>query len=61
MVAYNSDVASTSIVFCLAPGEVREIGMDLTGPTSVSTTWLNGTLSIHAEPDYNNICGGAVQ
>ncbi len=61
IVAYNSDTAAISIVFCLAPGEVKEIGMDLTGPTSVSTAWLNGTLSIHAEPDYNNACGGAVQ
>ncbi len=61
MVAYNSDTAAGSIVFCLAPGEVKEIGMDLTGPTSVATPWLNGTLSIHAEPDYNNICGGVVQ
>jgi len=56
--AYNSDTASTSIIFCLAPGQVKEIGMDLTGPTSVSTAWLNGTLSIHAEPDYNNVCSG---
>lgn len=61
IVAYNSDTASGSIVFCLAPGEVKEIGMDLTGPTSVSTSWLNGTLSIHAEPDYNYVCGGAVR
>jgi len=61
MVAYNSDTAAGSIVFCLTPGEVKEIGMDLTGPTSVATPWLNGTLSIHAEPDYNNICGGVVQ
>ncbi len=60
-VAYNSDTAAGSIVFCLAPGEVKEIGMDLTGPTSVATPWLNGTLSIHAEPDYNKICGGGVQ
>jgi len=58
--AYNSDTASTSIIFCLAPGQVKEIGMDLTGPTSVSTAWLNGTLSIHAEPDYNNVCSGGV-
>ncbi|NHW23429.1 MAG: DUF1102 domain-containing protein [Archaeoglobales archaeon] len=60
IVAYNSDTASTFITFCLAPGDVKEIGMDLTGPTSVSTAWLNGTLSIHAEPDYNNACGGGV-
>ncbi|MEM3505663.1 MAG: DUF1102 domain-containing protein [Archaeoglobaceae archaeon] len=54
-IAYNSDTASQSIVFCLAPNEVREIGMDLTGPTSVSTAWLNGTLTIHAEP-ANGAC-----
>jgi hypothetical protein len=60
-VAYNSDTASTFITFCLAPGDVKEIGMDLTGPTSASTAWLNGTLSIHAEPDYNHVCGGAVR
>lgn len=58
-IAYNSDTASTSIVFCLAPGEVKEIGMDLTGPTSLATAWLNGTLTIHAEPDYDGLCGGA--
>lgn len=58
-VAYNSDTAATSIIFCLAPGDVKEIGMDLTGPTSVATAWLNGTLSIHAEPDYDGDCGGA--
>ncbi|MDK2795860.1 MAG: hypothetical protein PWQ58_1059 [Archaeoglobaceae archaeon] len=57
--AYNSDTATTSIIFCLAPGDVKEIGMDLTGPTSVATAWLNGTLSIHAEPDYDGDCGGA--
>jgi hypothetical protein len=61
IVAYNSDTAAGSIVFCLAPGEVKEIGMDLTGPTSVATAWLNGKLSIHAEPDYNNVCGGVVR
>ncbi|NHW88772.1 MAG: DUF1102 domain-containing protein [Archaeoglobales archaeon] len=61
-IAYNSDTASTFITFCLAPGDVKEIGMDLNGPTSVSTAWLNGTLSIHAEPDYNHdVCGGAVR
>ncbi|MEM0202835.1 MAG: DUF1102 domain-containing protein [Archaeoglobaceae archaeon] len=60
-VAYNSDTADTSIVFCLAPNGVKEIGMDLTGPTSLATQWLNGTLTIHAEPDYNGVCGGGVR
>ncbi|MDI9611083.1 MAG: DUF1102 domain-containing protein [Archaeoglobales archaeon] len=61
IVAYNSDTASQYIVFCLAPNEVKEIGMDLTGPTSVATAWLNGTLAIHAEPDYQGVCGGGLQ
>ena len=57
--AYNSDTAGQEIIFCLDNGQVKEIGMDLNGPTSVSTQWLNGTLSIHAEPDTDGFCGGS--
>jgi hypothetical protein len=57
-VAYNSDSAAQTIEFCIAPGATKEIGMDLTGPTSISTQWMNGTLTIKAVPDTGGVCYG---
>lgn len=58
-IAYNSDTASSTINFCLAPGEVKKVGMDLTGPTSLTELeepWMNGSITIHAEPDTDGLC-----
>ncbi len=55
-VAYNSDTAASMIEFCVAAGATKEIGMDLTGPTSISTAWMNGTLTIKAVPDTEGRC-----
>jgi len=52
--AEDSDSAAQQIQFCLEENSTKKIGMHLAGGSSMG--WLNGTLTITAVPDTEDVC-----